>query len=215
MALLSPTQCQGITPEQSLADLRAGNARFLSETPLRPNADALRRQTTARHGQYPKAVVLACSDSRIPVELIFDQGIGDIFVVRVAGNGVTECVLGSIEYGVQYLQTPLVVIMGHTGCGAIETVCTCAPVSRTMETLLAPLVEAAAHAKARRPEDRGFIPPDDHRDVETLAAIDNIRHGVALLPQKIPAVAQGLREGTLLVAGCLYHTESGDVEWLD
>ena len=108
--------------QQALDLLKAGNARFVSGA-LTPKDDytTLREQLTT--GQHPFAVVLCCSDSRVAPEIIFDQKLGDLFVIRNAGNIVDEEVLGSIEYAVEHLETPLVVVMGHAACGAVTTTC--------------------------------------------------------------------------------------------
>ena len=107
-----------VTPQEALDRLKAGNARFASGKSLHAHESAhLRHQLIS--GQHPFAIVLGCSDSRVPVELIFDQGFGDLFVVRVAGNVITDDVLGSIEYARIHLKTQLLVILGHDGCGAV------------------------------------------------------------------------------------------------
>ena len=103
--------------------LQAGNKRFVADQCIHPNSTSSRRLTTAREGQNPFAVVLACSDSRVPPELIFDSGIGDLFVVRVAGNVIDKIVLGSIEYAVKHLESPLIIVLGHSQCGAVIGAC--------------------------------------------------------------------------------------------
>ena len=108
--------------DASLMLLREGNARFAMGTPQHPHQDAERRAATAAQGQEPFATILACSDSRDPVELIFDRGVGDLFVVRVAGNVAGESELATVEYGVGHLNTPLLIVMGHTKCGAVTAV---------------------------------------------------------------------------------------------
>ncbi|MEZ2122911.1 MULTISPECIES: carbonic anhydrase [unclassified Corynebacterium] len=105
-------------PSAVWAALIEGNRRFMNFSVERPNQDALRRSQLT-HGQEPLAVVLACSDSRVPVELIFDQGLGDVFVIRTAGEIIDLAVLGSLEYAVESLHVPLVVVLGHESCGAV------------------------------------------------------------------------------------------------
>ena len=110
-----------IRSDEALKLLKEGNARFVEMKLRHPDETIKQREETAVNGQAPFAAVLACSDSRVPVEAIFDRGIGDIFVVRVAGNIVMDNdVIGSIEYAVEHLHTPLLVIMWHTGCGAVK-----------------------------------------------------------------------------------------------
>jgi carbonic anhydrase len=108
-----------VSPDAALKMLTEGNNRFVTGQPSHPNLSAERRQQTAEKGQNPFAVVLACADSRVPVEEIFDRGIGDIFTIRDAGNIATKTDIGSIEYAVDHLGTPLVVVMGHSQCGAV------------------------------------------------------------------------------------------------
>src|SRR4051812_21223042 len=108
-----------MTPAAALARLEAGNARFVANRARHPDADGARRAEVAR-GQHPYAVVLACADSRVAPEIIFDQGLGDLFVVRVAGNVVDDAVLASIEYAVIHLGSTLVVALGHERCGAVK-----------------------------------------------------------------------------------------------
>ena len=108
-----------ISHATALELLKNGNARFVADLTRRPNATPRRRLETGS-GQWPFAIVLTCADSRVIPELIFDQGIGDIFVARVAGNVATSEVIGSIQYAVQYIRTELVVVLGHESCGAVD-----------------------------------------------------------------------------------------------
>jgi carbonic anhydrase len=107
------------TAAEALAELRAGNRRFVAGTPIHPNQDSQHRASLAA-GQRPFAVIFGCSDSRLAAEIIFDRGLGDLYVVRTAGHSVGPHVLGSIEYAVTVLQTPLVVVLGHSSCGAVQ-----------------------------------------------------------------------------------------------
>src|SRR5437588_3728996 len=107
------------TPEAALAELRAGNERFVAGTRIHPNQDAEHRAALASV-QTPFAVVFGCSDSRLAAEIIFDRGLGDLFVVRTAGHTIGPEVLGSVEYAVTILHTPLVVVLGHSSCGAVQ-----------------------------------------------------------------------------------------------
>lgn len=109
-----------MSAEQALQLLQEGNQRFRKNNPQAKNIDSERRQELLTKGQKPFAVVLGCSDSRIPPEVIFDQALGDIFVIRVAGNVVSAIELGSIEYGTEHLQVPLLVLLGHDNCGAVK-----------------------------------------------------------------------------------------------
>ena len=118
--LFSAPAGPAMSSDDALKLLRDGNARFVEMKMEHPHETIAQREETARNGQAPFAVVLACSDSRVPVEAIFDRGIGDIFVVRVAGNvAMDSSVIGSVEYAVSHLKCPLLVILGHTECGAV------------------------------------------------------------------------------------------------
>jgi carbonic anhydrase len=127
-ALFSATTCGSlraadvkttVSADEAIRLLTAGNDRFVAGKPQRPNSDLDRARSTAKNGQAPFAAVLACADSRVPVETVFDRGIGDLFVVRVAGNVADPGTLGSIEYAAEHLGTPVVVVLGHTQCGAV------------------------------------------------------------------------------------------------
>jgi carbonic anhydrase len=112
----------GLTAAQALAELQAGNNRFVTDTRIHPNQDAQRRSALT-DGQAPFSVIFGCSDSRLAAEIIFDRGLGDLFVVRTAGHVIGAEVLGSIEYAVAVLNTPLVVVLGHSACGAVQSAC--------------------------------------------------------------------------------------------
>ncbi len=109
-----------INADEALHLLLAGNERFAAGKPEHPHTDLSRVESTAKNGQAPFAAVLSCADSRVPVETVFDRGVGDLFVVRVAGNVADSGTLASVEYAAEHLHTPLVVVMGHTQCGAVK-----------------------------------------------------------------------------------------------
>ncbi len=144
-----------IAPDEAVQRLTQGHARFLAGKSSHPNADAARRQQTAAEGQHPFATILSCSDSRVPLEVLFDQGIGDIFVIRVAGNvcGVDE--MGSIEYGVDHVGTPLLVVLGHSQCGAVTAAAAAAELHGSIKPLVARIAPAVAKAQAAHPELHG------------------------------------------------------------
>jgi len=110
-----------MTPQSALQALKDGNQRFLNTTPI--NRDLLGQVSDTQSGQYPYAIVLSCVDSRVPAEIVFDQGIGDIFSARVAGNSVNEDILGSMEYACKVAGSKLIVVLGHTSCGAVSAAC--------------------------------------------------------------------------------------------
>ena len=120
--VLATPAASGISADEAMRVLKEGNARYVEGKLQHPHQDRARRALTAAQGQHPLATVLTCSDSRAPAEIIFDQGIGDIFVVRVAGNVAATDEIGSIEYAVDHLAVPLVVVLGHSQCGAVTAV---------------------------------------------------------------------------------------------
>ncbi len=140
-----------IAPEKAIERLEDGNVRFETDKATHPDADTRRRRETGEAGQFPFVTFLSCSDSRVPIELIFDQGVGDVFVVRVAGNvcGVHEA--GSIEYGVDHLGTPLLVVLGHTQCGAVTAATTGAEVHGNIRPLVQGIGPAVAKARRNIP----------------------------------------------------------------
>ena len=177
--------------QQALDLLKAGNARFVSGA-LTPKDDyaTLREQLTA--GQHPFAVVLCCSDSRVAPEIIFDQKLGDLFVIRNAGNIVDEEVLGSIEYAVEHLETPLVVVMGHASCGAVTATC-------QGGDLPGHILELAKRIKP---------------SINTSCCInDNARRHAKRMSQLIEEDEIVHHVGAKVVAA-FYDLQSGKVEWL-
>jgi methyl-accepting chemotaxis protein len=195
------------TPDEALQRLQDGNQRFVSGAATNPNTNEARRTETARNGQHPFATVLTCSDSRCPVERLFDQGIGDVFVVRVAGNVAATDEIGSIEYGVGHLETPLLVVLGHTQCGAVTAVATGAEVSGSIPRLVAPIGPAVARAHKEFPDLKG-------KDLVPQAIRANIWQAIDDLLRTSPEVRERVQSGKVKIVGALYHIEDGKVEWL-
>ena len=210
-ALASPTPAAGPNPgisaDEAMRVLKAGNARYVEGKPQHPHQDRVRRALTAAQGQHPLAAVLTCSDSRTPTEIIFDQGIGDIFVIRVAGNVAATDEIGSIEYAVDHLAVPLVVVLGHTQCGAVTAVVDNAKQPPNIAKLLGPIKPAVDKAR----EDN----PDAANDVLLQAAItDNVWQAVDDMLRQSPIIRDKARENQVQVAGALYDLDSGQVQWL-
>ena len=181
-----------MTPDEAVERLLEGNRRFASGAPEAPRRDADRRREQAE-GQTPFAVVLGCADSRVAPELVFDQGIGDLFTVRVAGNTAADDVtVGNVEFGVRVLGCPLVLVLGHEQCGAVKAALDPSAVSGAMAALLPPILPAV---EAARGED----------DVVAAAVRGNVRNQVAALRQTFPDVD---------AAGALYDLHTGQVELL-
>lgn len=193
-------------PEAVLTRLRNGNGAFVKGTGSHPHQDAARIQEVAA-GQKPVVTVLSCSDSRVPVELLFDQGVGDVFTVRVAGNVADTDELGTIEYGVDHLGTPVLVVMGHTKCGAVTAVVTGAEVHGHIPQLVDNIGEAVDHAKEKNPklEGKALVEP---------AIVENVYQSMADVITKSHLVRERLKAHQVKIVGALYHLDDGSVEWL-
>ncbi len=199
-----------LSPEESRNELKEGNARFQKGSVQNPRRDTRRRLETARAGQSPIALVLACSDSREAVELLFDQGLGDLFVVRVAGNTTGVAVLGSIEYAVEHLNVPLIVVLGHTQCGAVDSVWQGGETRGNLAGLLAPMMPVIRKVKEEYQATGG-----DERGALRRAVAENVRVSTSAILAAIPFVANRVAEKKLLVLGAVYDLETGAVSWLD
>ncbi len=194
------TETQSITPAKALEMLLAGNRRFVTGEPEHPNQDAARRTETAP-AQSPFAVLFGCSDSRLAAEIIFDQGLGDLFVVRTAGHVTGSEVLGSIEYGVSVLGCPLVVVLGHDSCGAVAATRAAVADGATVRGFVRDVVERVtpsvlASRAAGHTEDEQFI-------------AEHVRHTVDLLLERSSALARAVDAGTTAVVGLSYRLEDG------
>lgn len=195
------------SPELALEMLKEGNIRFYSETPLHPNIDKERRKLTTEDGQHPFATVIACSDSRVPVEMIFDQGIGDVFVIKVAGNVCDVDEIGSIEYGVDHLGTPILVILGHSHCGAVTAVCTDAEVHGSIPQLVDNIIPAVESVKEDNPGVPGQELVPDAVRANVFLSIDD-------LLKNSKATRERIKEKQLMVVGAVYDIKTGMIEWL-
>jgi carbonic anhydrase len=188
--------------EETLGVLLEGNRRFREGRPLGKGRDAARRTKTAA-GQRPLAIVLACSDSRVPPEILFDAGIGDLFVVRVAGNVEDDLVTGSIEYAAANLEIPLLLVLGHTRCGALTVAVSGIEVEGRACAILDSLGPAVRAAR------------DDPGDPVEAAARRNALMTAGRLRKSAPILASLVEGGRLAVRAALYDIVSGAVTLLD
>lgn len=198
---------------QSLQRLQEGNRRFAAGTQSSssPSSPARRGELTGH--QAPFAVVLGCSDSRVPAEIVFDQGLGDLFVIRVAGNVVTPAQIGSVEFAVAELGTPLVVVLGHSYCGAVQ-----ATLSQLVDPQksLSPNLGALVHCI--QPAVEPLLETDLGRDPQALLAAAvgaNIRNSVETLRRQSEIVADRLASQQLVMLGAEYSLETGLVDFFD
>jgi carbonic anhydrase len=202
-----------LTPLVALERLRAGNRRFVDGV---SNAAALASQARLSQlaaGQQPFAVVLGCSDSRVPVEIVFDQGLGDLFVIRVAGNIVAPSQVGSVEFAAEQFGTRLVVVLGHSRCGAVTA---------TLDQLQRPVQSQSPNLRSIveriRPAVAALLAANPHLDPDTLlhhavranilAAANHLRHGS-------PVIEHLIQHAGLLVVGAEYSLETGLVDFFD
>lgn len=200
------TQAQ-ITPASALQMLKDGNQRFLDKALI--NRDLHEQVQGTTLGQYPFAVILGCIDSRVPVETVFDQGIGDVFTARVAGNFVNTDILGSIEYGCKVAGSRLVVVLGHTSCGAIKGACDDVQLGNVTSLIekLKPSVEAVETADGtdRSSANKTFVNDVVYKNVELT--IKNIY-------KYSPVLAEMAEDGDIDIVGAVYDITSGKVDFL-
>lgn len=192
------------TPEGVLKRLKEGNDRFLEGKTLAPNRTEERRLETQKK-QEPFAVVITCSDSRISPTLAFDTGIGDLFIIRTAGNIVSEIELASIEYAVEYLKTPLIMIMGHTDCGAIKAFVNHANVEGHIKSIMDTL--------ENEPEEK-LVFKTCKSDTLQNCTLANINHQAKLIMQNSEIIKKKMQEKKLMVVEAEYDHVSGKVNIL-
>jgi carbonic anhydrase len=202
-----------IPAAEALQRLRDGNYRFVSERSRSGEGLSSSRRSEVAAGQQPFAIVLGCSDSRVPAEIVFDQGLGDLFVIRVAGNIVAPSQVGSVEFAAARYETRLVVVLGHSQCGAVTA---------TLEELQRPSENQSRNLRAIvdrvRPSVESLLGTELRHDREALlrqavranirTSVDHLRHGSEVLEQLI-------QEGGLRVVGAEYSLETGVVEFFD
>ncbi len=202
-------------PDQVLGQLLAGNARFVAGQPQASHRDLARVNlaATVNQGDYALATVLSCSDSRVPVEVLFDVGVMDVFVIRVAGNVAQTDEIGSIEYGVAHVNTPLLMVLGHTGCGAVTAVINevegrNAKWERNIPPLVAPIVPAVKRAKADHPDQccAALLP---------AAVEENVWQALLSIFKASPATRELVKSGKVMAVGAIYDLPSGQVKVLD
>jgi carbonic anhydrase len=194
------------TASEVIALLSKGNARFAAGKPDYSHEGAARRAETAQ-GQHPIATIISCSDSRVPPEILFDEGIGDLFIVRVIGNIGSVDETGSAEYGVEHLGTPLLVVLGHTKCGAVTAAVTHAEVHGSIPPLLSHINPSVRTARHEHPELKGDQLIDE-------AIKTNVFHSIQELFTRSRIIRERIHSGKLKVVGAVYDISSGTVNWL-
>ena len=201
-ALTKSTQEQ-ITPTAALQMLIDGNARFVQNKMIQRDLQAQIADTS--EGQFPFAAILSCIDSRVPAEIVFDQGIGDVFSARVAGNIVNEDVLGSIEYACKVAGSKIVVVMGHTKCGAVTAACNNVELGNI--TALLSKIKPAVKKYSTGAE----------MDEETIerVAVQNVLFSIEAMKSDSPILAEMVESNEILIVGAIYNVSNGQVKFID
>jgi carbonic anhydrase len=198
-----------ITPPRALEILKEGNARFVNN--LRVNRNLLQQANDTRDGQWPFATIVSCIDSRTSAELIFDQGLGDIFSVRIAGNVVNTDIVGSLEFACHVAGSKLIVVMGHTSCGAIKGACDHVELGNLTELLSK--IQPAVYEEAETTDlsqRRSF----NARFVENVADL-NVRRSVSAIVNRSYILEHMIQAGTVAIIGAKHELESGEVTFFD
>src|SRR3990167_2077121 len=205
--LLTAEMQAKMTPDDALTRLKAGNQRFVNNVPL-PTILIKKARLSAK-GQYPSAVILACMDSRIPTEIVFDQNIGNIFVTRVAANIISDAILGGLEFATKVSGAKLIVVLGHDSCGAIKGACQNVQLGHLTEVLakIQPAIQKTkATLKKQNCNDLDFI---------NLAAKNNVRFVIKRIPKRSPIIQTLIKEGKIKIVGAMYHLSTGRVEFFE
>lgn len=198
-----------IKPQDALEILKQGNQRFVNN--LKANRNLLQQANETRDGQWPFAAILSCVDSRTSAELIFDQGLGDIFSIRIAGNIVNTDILGSMEFACKVSGAKLLVVLGHSNCGAVKGACDHVEMGNLTE-LLAKLQPAVYEEKSvTTPEERNSKNP---QFVESVAAI-NVRRSVKAVVGRSYILEQMIEKGEIAIIGAMHNLETGEVNFYE
>ena len=198
-----------ITPLDALEILKQGNHRFINN--LKANRNLLEQANETREGQWPFAVTLSCIDSRTSTELIFDQGLGDIFSIRIAGFVVNTDILGSLEFACKVSGAKLIIVLGHENCGAIKGACDHIEMGNLTE-LLSKLQPAVYEEKSiTNPEERNSKNP---QFVESVAAL-NVKRSVKSIISRSNILELMIEKGEVAIIGAMHHLESGEVEFYE
>jgi len=196
-----------LTPERAIMILKEGNARFQNN--LKANRNLLQQVNETKDGQFPFATILSCIDSRVSAELVFDQGLGDIFSIRIAGNFVDKDILGSMEYACKLVRSKLIVVLGHTSCGAIKGACDHVRLGNltTLIHKIEPAVEAVLEPKEetlRNSNNLEFV-----NAVSTM----NVKMALQQIREKSPILKDLEQQGEIAIVGAMYDVSDGKVSF--
>lgn len=196
---------ENLTPEQAFNILKNGNQRFVNN--LKANRNLLEQVNETSEGQFPFATILSCMDSRTSVELIFDQGLGDIFSIRIAGNVLNDDILGSMEFGTKVAGTKILLVLGHTKCGAIIGACDAVKIGKLTQLLnkINPAIDAEKETKDNRNgSNESFV---------NSVAVNNIHLVIEQIRKQSPIIADLEKQGSVKIVGGLYDLTSGEVSF--
>ncbi|MDI9818477.1 MULTISPECIES: carbonic anhydrase family protein [unclassified Legionella] len=207
MYTLTKEQQQRISPKQAIELLKAGNRRFVSN--LKINRNLLQQVNETSQGQHPFAAVLSCMDSRTPAELIFDQGLGDIFSLRIAGNILNDDIVGSLEFACDVVGAKLIAVVGHSGCGAIQGACNGVELGYLSQLLhkIGPVIEKT---KTSCPH----LQPDTPEFMQQVTRL-NIKHTAEEISSRSNILNKLLSQQKIAIIGGLYNIDNGEVEFFD
>jgi carbonic anhydrase len=204
--VLTKEQQEALSPEDVIKLLKEGNIRFTNnDLTARDHSKQVRNSTLS---QYPKAIVLSCVDSRVPVEDVFDRGIGDLFVARVAGNFVNEDILGSMEFACKVSGSKLVLVMGHEHCGAVKAAVDDVKLGNITPMLqkIRPAVESVIYDGERNAKNQEFV---------HMVCENNVRNTIAQIRLNSPILKEMEDKGEIKIVGSVYDMDNGKVDWLE
>ena len=196
-----------MTPQKALDFLKEGNVRFQNN--LKANRNLLEQVNDTSDGQFPFATILSCIDSRVSAELVFDQGLGDVFSVRIAGNFVNEDILGSMEFACKLAGTKLIVVLGHTSCGAVKGACDDAKMGNLTKLIekITPAVKAT-----KQPEDASLRNSKNLDFVDTVSK-KNVELTIDRIHAESPILTEMEKNGEIKIIGAMYDINNGEVEF--
>lgn len=195
------------TSTDPLTNLKEGNERFFSGKTVHYGQDTVTIHELAK-GQNPRAIIIGCSDSRVSPEIVFDQGLGDLFTIRTAGNVMSDYEMGSIEYAAEHLHTKLIVVMGHKGCGAVA-----AMLEHKHDDNVPGHIASIVKALKDEPEIMAALKSEENQSDRAIIA--NIQHGVKQLRSSEPILSELYKENKIQIVGAIYDLGTGKVEFLD
>ncbi|HEX8331797.1 MAG TPA: carbonic anhydrase family protein [Segetibacter sp.] len=207
MKTLTKEMQNAITPQMALELLKDGNKRFVNN--LKVNRNLLQQANDTSDGQHPFAVILSCIDSRTSAELIFDQGLGDVFSVRIAGNIINEDILGSMEFGCKVAGAKIIVVLGHTKCGAVRGACDHVEMGNL--TALLSKIQPAVYDEKTETDNRNS---SNNEFVEKVAVI-NVKRTVHAIIERSPILKEMVEDGTIEIIGGTHDITTGEVSFHD